>query len=326
MYSNRRGAVMRIGVGRQLGLVAMVGVVACQAAGDDPGEAVPPEGAAVAVGAPTLDELANATYDGFEDPASVTLTNGSWTGEPYTEESASRPEVSLIRGFRATGDLDADNQDEAVTLLNLSSGGTGQLLYVAVVDRRDGAPVNVGTALVGDRVQVRGVRMSADELYIDVVRAGPEDAACCPGEVATLGWRLLPEGGLSPIAVREEPGRLSLEMIGDDPWVLREWSWGEAVPEEPEVTLRFDEERLMGSSGCNNYFAAATPGEVPGVVSIGPIGATRMACPEAEMAVEARFLSLLEGVKRYGFLAGGLMLEYATPDDSGLMIFDRRVR
>ena len=61
-------------------------------------------------------------------------------------------------------------------------------------------------------------------------------------------------------------------------------------------------------------------------MSIGPIGATRMACPEAEMAVEARFLSLLEGVKRYGFLAGGLMLEYATPDDSGLMIFDRRVR
>ncbi len=84
----------RIGVVGLVGLFAMAGLVACQAAGDDPGEEAPPEEAALNVGPPTLEELENATYQGFEDPASVTLTDGTWTGEPYTEDSASRPEIS----------------------------------------------------------------------------------------------------------------------------------------------------------------------------------------------------------------------------------------
>jgi heat shock protein HslJ len=326
MSWSRRAVVNRIGVVGLVGLFAMAGLVACQAAGDDPGEEAPPEEAALNVGPPTLEELENATYQGFEDPASVTLTDGTWTGEPYTEDSASRPEISLVRGFRVTGDLDADNQEEAVTLLNLALGGTGQLLYVAVVDHRDGRPVNVATELVGDRVQVRGARTRGRRLYLDVVQAGPEDAACCPGELATLGWELLPEGGLSSISVTEEPGRLSLETIGDTKWVLREWSWGEPAPEEPEVMLRYDNGRLTGASGCNNYFTAATLGEMPGDVSLGPIGGTRMACPEPEMAVEARFLSQLKGVDRYGFMAGELMLGYSTNDGSGFMTFERRVR
>ena len=314
----------RIGVAGLVGLISIGWLGACQPTGDDPSKTSSPEETAPSVGPPTLEELENATYHGFEDPASVTLTDGIWTGEPDTEDSASRPEISLLRGFRITGDLDADNEEEAVTLLNLALGGTGQLLYLAVVDRRDGRPVNVATELVGDRVQVRGVRTRGRRLYLDVVQAGPEDAACCPGEVATLGWELLPEGRLSSIAVTEEAGRLSLETIGDSRWVLREWSWGEAAPEEPEVTLRYDDGRLTGSSGCNNYFAAATPGEMPGDVSMGRIGATRMACPEPEMAVEARFLSQLEGVNRYGFMAGGLMLDYATDDGLEVMIFNRR--
>jgi len=318
--------VNRIGVVRLVGLFAMAGLVACQSDGDDPSGKSPPEEAAPSVGPPTLEELENATYEGFEGPASVTLTDGAWTGEPYAEDGASRPEVTLVRRFRITGDLDRDNQEEAVTLLNLASGGTGQLLYLAIVDRRDGRPVNVATELVGDRVQVRQVRIEGQTIYLDVVRAGPEDAACCPGEVATLEWELLPEGELRSVGQTEQPGRLGLETIGDTYWVLREWSSGEAAPEEPEVTLRYDDERLTGSSGCNQYFASVTQGEMPGDVSVGRIGSTRMACPEPETAVEARFLSQLEGVDTYGFMAGELMLGYSTNDGSGVMTFERRVR
>ncbi|MEJ2311509.1 MAG: META domain-containing protein [Gemmatimonadales bacterium] len=316
----------RIGVVALAGLASMAGLVACQAAGDDPSDKNPAEEAALAVGPPTLEELENATYQGFEDPASVTLTDGSWTGEPYAEDADSRPEITLVRRFRTTGDLDRDNQDEAITLLNLASGGAGQFLYLAVVDRRDGRPVNVATQLIGDRVQVRRVRIEGPTVYLDVVQAGPEDAACCPGELATLGWELLPEGGMKVIGVTEEPGRLSLETIGDTRWVLREWSLGETAPEEPAVTLRYDDERFTGTSGCNQYFAAVTLGEMPGEVSVGRIGSTRMACPEPETAVETRFLSLLERVNTYGFMAGDLMLGYSTDDGSGAMIFERRVR
>jgi heat shock protein HslJ len=314
--------VFRIGV-VLVGSVSIAWLAACQAAGDDSSANGSPEGAAPSVGPPTLEELQNATYQGFEDPASVTLTDGTWTGEPYTEDSASRPEISLVGGFRVTGDLDADNQEEAVTLLNLASGGSGQLLFVAVVDRSDGQLVNVATELVGDRVQVRGMRTRGRRIYLDVVQAGPEAAACCPGELATLGWELLPEGGLSSIAATEEPGRLSLETIGDTRWMLREWSWGEPAPEEPEVMIRYDDGRLTGSSGCNNYFTTPTLGEMPGDLSLGRIGTTRMACPEPQTAVEARFLSQLKGVNRYGFMAGELMLSYETNDGSGVMMFER---
>ena len=142
------------------------------------------------------------------------------------------------------------------------------------------------------------------------------------GEVATLGWELLPEGGLRSIEVDEETQRLSLETIGGTRWVLREWSWGEPAPDEPEVTITYDDERLTGSSGCNRYFTSPTPGEMPGDLSVGPIGTTRMACPEPETAVEARFLSQLEGLNRYGFMAGDLMLGYTTGDGSGVMMFE----
>lgn len=314
----------RIGAAGLVSLVAIASLSACRAADEDPSAEKVPEGAAPSVGPPTLQELENATYEGFEDLAMVTLTDGTWTGEPYAADGTSRPEVSILRSFRVTGDPDADNEDEAITLLTLASGGTGRLLYLAVVDRRDGQPINVGTALVGDRVQVRGAKTRGRRIYLDVVQAGSEDAACCPGEVATLGWELSPDGELSPIDVNEEPGRLSPETIGGDRWILREWSSGDPAPDEPVVTLRYDDGRLTGGSGCNNYFVAADPGENPGGVSLGPIGTTRMACPEAETAVESRFLSQLEGVTAFGFLAGALALEYETDEGAGVMIFRRR--
>ena len=137
----------RISLAGLVGLIATGWLGACQSTGDDPSKTSSPEETAPSVGPPTLEELENATYHGFEHPASVTLTDGIWTGEPDTEDSASRPEISLVRGFRLTGDLDADNEEEAVTLLNLALGGTGEILYLAVVDRRDGRPVNVAYSL-----------------------------------------------------------------------------------------------------------------------------------------------------------------------------------
>jgi heat shock protein HslJ len=48
-------------------------------------------------------------------------------------------------------------------------------------------------------------------------------------------------------------------------------------------------------------------------------------CPEAEMAVEQRFLGQLAGVTQVRFVAGQLALPYAKKDrSSGVMLFDRR--
>lgn len=283
-------------------------------------------GAAADQGAPTLEELKNASYAGLEDlPQPITLEDGVWEGAPYTADSPVRPRVNFVLDLRATGDLDADGDDEAAVLLNLATGGTGQFLHVAAVDRVEGALRNIGTAFIGDRVQVRAFRIESGRILIDVVRAGPEDAACCPGETATLGWEWRPEGGLSAVQVEGSTGRLALESIAGAGWVLRKWAWEEEAPTEPPVTLRLEEGRFAGSAGCNNYFTTPQEGEMPGEITVGPIGATRMSCPEPAMLVEARYLGQLERVRRYGFLGTQLALTYEHEGGVGVMLFERQL-
>jgi heat shock protein HslJ len=120
-------------------------------------------------------------------------------------------------------------------------------------------------------------------------------------------------------------GRLSLDTLAGTEWVLTWWAWDEAAPATPEVTLKLDGTRLVGSAGCNNFFAQVTPGDSPGDITIGPAGSTRKMCPEAEMAVEQRFLERLAGVTQIRFVAGELALPFAKQDAThGVMLFESR--
>ena len=276
---------------------------------------------------PTLEELKNTTYKGFKEvKGPVTLVNGKWEGEPYEKGVASRPEVTLVGDFRLTGDLDGDGTDEAVVLLNLTTGGTGQLLYLAVVDHHHGTLQNIATKLVGDRVQIRGGRIEDGRIFLDVVQAGPKDAACCPGEVTTQGWTLGSRGKLIPFRATDKPGRLTLATLGGAEWVLRAWDIDEPAPEAPEVTLMFTDGRFVGSGGCNRYFAQAKEGDLPGELVVGPAGSTRMACPEPVMAVETRFLAQLGHVKKFSFLVTRLALSYEKDGIWKTMLFERRAQ
>ena len=272
--------------------------------------------------APTLEELKNATYSGLEIPqGTVTLKDGNWIGKPFVEGGASRPEVYFVRDFRLVGDVDRDERDEAVVLLGENSGGSGQHIYLAVVERQGGTLRNVATQLLGDRIQLREARIDAGRIFLDLVQAGKEDAACCPGELITRGWELRPEG-LIELAVPGKPDRLSMEAIAGTEWVLRAWDIDEPALEESEVTLLFQDGRFSGRSGCNRYFASVKPGDMPGDLYVGPAGSTRMACPEPAMTVETRFLEQLGQVEKFGFMVGQLMLSYQKENSRGVMLFD----
>ena len=159
----------------------------------------------------TSDELANMAYSGIYDNA-VTLKDGRWEGEAFVEGGASRPAVGMVDNFLLTGDLDNDGLDEAVVLLWESSGGSGVMSYVAVVGRRDGDTVNLGTALIGDRVQLRNGRIADGTIELDIIQQGPNDAACCPSQLASRFWTLGANGlneGEAQIT-----GTLSLDDIG----------------------------------------------------------------------------------------------------------------
>lgn len=275
--------------------------------------------------APTLKELKSASYSGFEGLKSrVTLVDGIWKGRPYNKGSAVRPTVNLIGDLRVIGDLDGNGMEDAVVLLNYAPGGTGQLLHLAVMARRKSKVENVATAFLGDRVQIRDVRIQQNLIFVDVVRAGPKDAMCCPGEVTTLGWTVEASGKLNPFTVTAKPERLTLETIGNMEWVLRAWDFIEPAPAKPVVNLFFKDGRFTGASGCNNYFAPVKQGATPGDVEVGLVGTTRKSCPDNEMSVEARFLDQLARVKKFGFLATQLALSWEKEGVWKTMRFDKR--
>lgn len=278
-----------------------------------------------AASAPTLEELRHATYRGLEGSTGpVTLTDGAWEGEPVAPGSATRPVVKLAGDLRVVGDLDGDGIEEAAVLLEAWTGGTGTFVYLAVVGRSEEGVENRATALLGDRVQVRGMRIEGGRLLVDVLEGGPEDAACCPGELATRGFALSADG-LAPIDAGVTPARLSLAALGETDWVLRFWDRGEEAAPEPEVTLQYREGRFAGTSGCNRYAAPVKEGDGgPASIQVGLGIGTRMACPDPAGAIEARFLRQLEGVNSFGWVAGRLRLSYEGDGAAGAMLFDRR--
>lgn len=271
----------------------------------------------------SLASLKNATYSGLTvHPDPVTLVDGRWEGAPYVQGGASRPSVHFVADLYRTGKIAGIAADAAVVFLSESSGGSGTFLYLAVVEKKNGTPVNTATAPVGDRVQIRDVRIEDGKIVVDVLQAGPQDAACCPGELARRHWQL----NAHQLLETEAPavtGRLSLKVIAGDTWTLRVWGPGEPAPDEQPITLVYDHGRLAGSAGCNRYFASVIPGDNPGDLKIGPSGSTRMMCAEPAMAAEQRFLKQLKGIQKFGFFFGQLALTFATDGRRGTMHFDR---
>jgi len=274
---------------------------------------------------PSLKQLKNMTYPGImEDP--VTLAGGEWVGALFREGSSLRPRVHLVRDFVRTGDLDGVPGEEAVVLLESTTGGTGEYVHLAVVGNREGKPQCLATARLGDRVQVKTADLvtgGPGRIRLEVVRPGPGDAACCPGEVT---WVVYAYGrtDLKRLPDRDATHRLSLADLADREWVLRYWSWNEPAPADPEVTLVYADGRFAGRNGCNSYFNGVEEEEVPGEIRVGIGGATRMACPDPAGAVEQRFTARLESVRRFGFMAGQLALTWEMDGETDVMLFEGR--
>lgn len=124
--------------------------------------------------------------------------------------------------------------------------------------------------------------------------------------------------GTEPAPEPEEPAETleeavvrTLDALGDGEWWLLEFAEGEPAPEEPAITLAYVEGRFAGSSGCNRYFAAVTPGNDDLAIEVGPAGGTMMMCPEPVMEAEQRFLGCLAGVTSYRLDGDSLYLAYA---------------
>jgi heat shock protein HslJ len=261
--------------------------------------------------------LRTATVSGvFEAP--VTLAGGVYEGPPAEPGAASRPRLQLWESTYDSGDMDGQEGNEALVMLSSSDGGSGTFVHVAVFGMRDGAVANLGTAPVGDRTRLQSLWLERGKVLMDVIEAGPEDAACCPTQVArkTYGF----EGGQFKQLSSEVRGVLALSMLAANEWQLVEID-GQPVPAGVDPPLvHFERASVRGFAGCNRFNAPITESK-PGEITIGPAAGTKMACPPEKMDLEARFLEQLAKVNRYGYVAEQLALTWQDGERTGTLLF-----
>ena len=104
-----------------------------------------------------------------------------------------------------------------------------------------------------------------------------------------------------------EPGVMGFT---DAEWLLVAVNGVSLLPPAAEriPSLKFDpaKREASGFSGCNNYFSRY---EADGsALTFGPVGATRMACPETEMNLETTFLQALENTRTWRMMDNELVL------------------
>jgi heat shock protein HslJ len=262
----------------------------------------------------SLEALQNLAYAGIEDDGTaLQLKAGRWEGTPPEPGSAVVPTLDLRAGALARGDLDGDGNAEAVVVLDSWTGGSGVFTYLAVVSGRTGTPRNLATQLLGDRLQLRDVRIENGRIVSDLHGPGPDDPSCCPSMNIRQVWKLT-GSGLEEVPESRLSTRISVKELEGSHWELASWSADEAAAGEPVVSLSFAAGRFSGHAGCNRYGAAARDGDSPGSLVVSPAMATRMACEESRMGTENRFLRLLPAVQSFRFTPGMLMLAYPLPD------------
>ncbi len=270
-----------------------------------------------------LETLKNATYRGIEVvTGEVTLRDGLWEGAPFVAGGAARPQVNFSGDFQLDSDLDGDGSLETMVFLGSRSGGSGENLHLAVMGSNRGKPENLATVPLGDRLEIVEVNSTGHTITVKILRAGPGDPACCPGELATVGWEFS-EGTLQESIIDVPPQRFTLETIAGIDWRLISWDLADPVTDDATATLQFQNEIFFGRGGCNRYSAPVSPTDRPDLVRIGPAMATRMACVGPGMEVETRFFKNLQNVRKVGFFLTRLGLVYEKDGTQAMMLFER---
>ena len=88
----------------------------------------------------------------------------------------------------------------------------------------------------------------------------------------------------------------TFSLIGSE-WVLEDLGGG-GVVDQIQATLSFpDAGKIAGNGSCNRFFGTA---DIHGdSIKLGPLGSTRMACAEAAMSQETKYLKALQAAERF---------------------------
>ena len=90
-------------------------------------------------------------------------------------------------------------------------------------------------------------------------------------------------------------------------WKLNSWTLSSLSPSEFGITAKFQDGRISGNSGVNNYSGPYTL-STGGAVSVGPLVSTEMAGSEPAMRAEGAYMQLLGQANTYKASNGKLTL------------------
>jgi heat shock protein HslJ len=114
------------------------------------------------------------------------------------------------------------------------------------------------------------------------------------GEQAVLDVSSIKEAKATAQPAPAQPVSFSLS---NSEWLLEDLS-GSGVLDNVQATLTFPETgKVAGNGSCNRFFG---PAEINGdAIKLGPLASSRMACPEAVMNQEAKYLGALQAAERF---------------------------
>jgi len=130
-------------------------------------------------------------------------------------------------------------------------------------------------------------------------------------KAAVLGWAMLFAILLVSCNESEAGGTMPAAIgIEGTEWLLVEVN-GISVSSltgERRPFLKFDsvKKQATGFAGCNNFFGSYERGEAS--LKFGPVGSTRMSCPDLQMGLETEFLKALDKTRAWDIRDGVLLL------------------
>ena len=143
-----------------------------------------------------LNKLQNGNYF-LPNYGEISLNNGTY------ENTEQRYRVTLANreGWIDFGDLNGDGTEDAVFLLAVNSGGSGQFTYLTTVLNINGAMQPLRAEFLGDlgkaealrdRIEIKSVKIDSDRVIVDFITQDTNDPLCCPTKEVTRVYNIQP--------------------------------------------------------------------------------------------------------------------------------------
>lgn len=257
--------------------------------------------------------LGNLSYTGIFPDKPITLKDGTYA---YSEGGIGTPHVSLVERLILTGDLNADQVQDAIFLLDDDSEGSGRLTFLVAVLNVFTDPQPVDAVILGGRSGVKSLALDGSQVVAGIVTQGPGDADCCASWHAQVVSSL--EDGRLVEKSRSEGPQISLADLDGTRWrlVALGAEQQEALPGSG-ITLQFEAGQVSGFAGCNDYSGAIRSGDLGRnsieVDSITP--ATQKSCSGQVASQEESYLEALANASAWVYEYGNLGIIFSLSDD-----------